>query len=215
MRVRDFMSVDSITVSPDHSVWHAAHIMLSQRVSGLPILDNDLSLVGIVTEGDLLRRTELGNAAIVAGADAPPDPALFYLKSRSWRVGDVMSTKVMTVEEDTPLGTAAMLLGVHRIKRLPVLRDGRLVGIISRADLLGILSAGRPDAELRGDEAVRRALSARLQEAEPVLTRQPRFYVEAGAVRLVGVMGSASEINVVRMIVESVVGPGFKDELTF
>ncbi|MBB3965869.1 CBS domain-containing protein [Rhizobium metallidurans] len=207
------MTVDPITVSPDHSVWHAAHIMLSQRVSGLPVLDSDLSLVGIVTEGDLLRRTELGNAAIVAGVDAPPDPAMFYLKSRSWRVGDVMSTKVVMVEEDTPIGTAAMLLGVHRIKRLPVQRDGRLVGIVSRADLLSIVSAGKPDAEVRGDEAVRRALAARLQEAASVLTRQPGYYVEAGAVRVVGVMASASEIDVVRMIVESVAGPGFKDEL--
>lgn len=213
MRVAEIMSTRPINVCPDHSVWHAAHVMLTERVSGLPVLDDDQSLVGIVTEGDLLRRTELGSSAMIAGVDAPQDPALFYLKSRSWRVGAVMSTKVITVEEDTPISTAAMLLGVHRIKRLPVLRDGRLVGIVSRANLLGIVSAGRPDSEVRGDEAVRRALAARLQEAGIVLTRQPEFHVEAGSVQVTGTMGSQSEIDVVRMIVESVAGPGFTDEL--
>ena len=214
MRVRDIMSLNPINVCPDHSVWHAAHVMLSERVSGLPVLDDDQSLVGIVTEGDLLRRTELGSAAMIAGVDAPQDPALFYLKSRSWRVGAVMSAKVTTVDEDTPLGTAAMLLGVHRIKRLPVLRGGRLVGVVSRADLLGIVSAGKPDSEVRGDEAVRRALAARVQDAGTVLTRQPEFQVEAGTIRVTGVMASQSEADVVRMIVESVAGPGFADELT-
>jgi len=213
MRVADVMSRKPISVCPDHSVWHAAHIMLSERVSGLPVLDDDQGLAGIVTEGDLLRRTELGSSALIAGVDAPQDGAHFYLKSRSWRVGAVMSTKVMTVEEDTALGTAAMLLGVHRIKRLPVLRDGRLVGIVSRADLLSIVSAGKPDSEIRGDEAVRRALAARLQDAGAVLTREPDFYVEAGSVRVAGVMRSQSEVDVVRMIVESVAGPGFSDEL--
>ena len=78
MRVRDIMSLNPINVCPDHSVWHAAHVMLSERVSGLPVLDDDQSLVGIVTEGDLLRRTELGSAAMIAGVDAPQDPALFH-----------------------------------------------------------------------------------------------------------------------------------------
>jgi len=214
MRLADIMSTRTITVCPDHSVWHAAHVMLSERISGLPVLADDGSIIGMVTEGDLLRRTELGSSALIAGEEAQRDPALFYLKSRSWRVGDVMSKQVITVKEDAPIGTAAKLLDVHRIKRLPVLRDEKLVGIVSRADLLRILSAGKPDSEVRGDDAVRRALAARLQEAATVLTHQPDFEVEAGSVHVAGAMRSQPEIDVVRMVVESVVGPGFRDEMT-
>ena len=125
-----------------------------------------------------------------------------------------MSSPVLTIREDAPLSQVAMLLGVHRIKRLPVLRRTQLIGVISRADLLKVISVGGPDAEIRGDEAVLRALHARLEEAGSVLSGQPELHVEGGRVRVGGAMPSQAELEVVRMVVDSVVGSGFKDELT-
>ncbi len=211
MRVRDVMSTRLVTISPEHSVWHAARIMLGEHVSGLPVLDDGQSVVGLVTEGDLLRRSELGTPLGEGGAE---ERARVYVRSRSWKVSAVMSSDVITIEEDAPLSQVAILLGVHRIKRLPVLRAGQLVGIVSRADLLKVVAAGGPDAEIRGDEAVRIALRARLEEAGGALTRQPEFHVDAGGVVVRGAMRSQAEVDVVRMVVDSVVGPGFKDELT-
>lgn len=211
MRVRDVMSTQLVTISPEHSVWHAAQIMLTKHVSGLPVLDDGQVMVGLLTEGDLLRRSELGTPL---GDEGAQERARAYVQSRSWKVGALMSSPVLTIGEDAPLSRVAMLLGVHRIKRLPVLRDTQLVGIVSRADLLKVISAGGREAEIRGDEAVRRALNARLAEAGSVLSRQPELHVEAGRVRVAGAMRSAAELEVVRMVVDSVVGSGFMDELT-
>jgi CBS domain-containing protein len=211
MRVGDVMSTRLVTISPEHSVWHAAQIMLTEHVSGLPVLDDGQALVGLVTEGDLLRRSELGTPLGDGGAQ---ERARAYVQSRSWKVGALMSSPVFTIEEAAPLSQVAMLLGVHRIKRLPVLRGAQLVGIVSRADLLKVISAGGSDAEIRGDDAVLRALRARLEEAGSVLSRQPELHVEGGQARVGGAMRSQAELEVVRMVVDSVVGPGFKDELT-
>ncbi|CAA0129125.1 Uncharacterised protein [Starkeya nomas] len=211
MRVRDVMSTRVVTISPEHSVWHAAQIMLSEHVSGLPVLDDAQALVGLLTEGDLLRRSELGTPFADGGVEAR---ARAYVRSRSWKVGALMSSPVLTIEEDALLSQVAQLLGVHRIKRLPVLRGAELVGIVSRADLLKVISAGGPDAEVRGDAAVLRALHARLEEAGTVLRRQPELHVAAGRVHVTGAMRSQEEIDVVRMVVDSVVGSGFKDDLT-
>ncbi len=211
MRVQDVMSTRLVTISPEHSVWHAAQIMLTEHVSGLPVLDDAQALIGMVTEGDLLRRSELGTPL---GDGGVQERARAYVKSRSWKVGALMSTPVLSIDEDAPLSQVAMLLGLNRIKRLPVLRDARLVGIVSRADLLKVISAGGPDAEIRGDAAVSRALRARLEEAGAVLRRQPELHVAAGRVHVAGAMRSQEEIDVVRMVVDSVVGSGFKDDLT-
>lgn len=146
MRVQDVMSTRLVTISPEHSVWHAAQIMLTEHVSGLPVLDDAQALIGMVTEGDLLRRSELGTPL---GDGGVQERARAYVKSRSWKVGALMSAPVLSIDEDAPLSQVAMLLGLNRIKRLPVLRDARLVGIVSRADLLKVISAGGPDAEIR------------------------------------------------------------------
>ena len=139
MNAKDLMTEVPTTVSPEHSVWHATQIMLSEHVSGVPVLADDGLLAGIVTEGDLLRRTELGTA------EAFPNPlqdadavARAYVKSRSWKVGDVMTKNVITIDENAAVHEIAKLIDQHDIKRLPVMRKERLVGIVSRADLLKI-----------------------------------------------------------------------------
>jgi len=214
MNAKDLMTQVPTTVSPEHSVWHTAQIMLSEHVSGVPVLSDDGVLAGIVTEGDLLRRTEIGTAGAFPDLSQDADAvARAYVKSRSWKVGDVMTTNVITVDENTAVHEMAALLDRHGIKRLPVMRNERLVGIVSRADLLKVIATGKPDAEIRGDEAVRRAIVARLAEAASALSTQPVVAVEGGIVHVAGDIRSQDEHDAIRMIVESVSGLGFKDDL--
>ena len=102
---KDVMTMDITCISPDTSVRHAAAIMLARRVSGLPVIDNEGRLAGILTEGDLMRRTELRNAALAgSGSDATlEDRTEAYVQSHSWRAGDVMTTNVVSVPESATL----------------------------------------------------------------------------------------------------------------
>ena len=103
MKANDVMTVDVVSVSPDHSVRHAARIMLDHRISGLPVVDDDGRLVGIVTEGDLMRRSELGAQAlkpIGRHFATSEDGARAYVKSHSWKVSDVMTSDPIVVDEE-------------------------------------------------------------------------------------------------------------------
>lgn len=155
MKVADVMTRNVITLMPGHSIRHAARIMLENRVSGLPVVEAG-RLVGMLTEGDLLRRVELGVPRAGdggwAGAVSPEGSARDFVKSHSWKVGDVMSKPVATVVEDMELSDLAALMATRRIKRLPVLRDGQLVGVVSRADLLHIVAAATSETIAAGDE---------------------------------------------------------------
>jgi CBS domain-containing protein len=125
MRAKDIMATKVITVTPGNSVKHATQIMLDQGISGLPVIDDRADLVGIMTEGDLLRRVELETGrftASVQAASSTEERARAYVKSQSWNVGDVMNTSVVTVDEDAPIGRVAALMEEHGIKRVPVTR---------------------------------------------------------------------------------------------
>jgi CBS domain-containing protein len=137
-----------------------AKLMLDNRISGLPVVDDRGNLVGMVTEGDCLRRTETGTERkrprwleFLTGARRLADE---YIQTRSRKVADVMTQTPITVVEDTALEQAVHLMESRRIKRLPVMRDGKVVGIVSRANLLQALasvvgnipSAGPNDASI-------------------------------------------------------------------
>ncbi len=169
MRVKDVMSTVVVSVSPDNSVWHAAEIMLANQLSGLPVIHDDGAVVGIISEGDLIRRTELGRGAIdnLATADLPAeDRAQAFVRHSSWRVGDAMSRNPIGVSEEAELGHVSELMQKHGIKRLLVTRDGGLVGIVSRADLLkALVTAKRTGVDVAaGDEALGRSIAARLAD---------------------------------------------------
>lgn len=210
MQASDIMSARVFTISPGHSVWHAAQIMLGQGVSGLPVLDDQQALVGILTESDLLGRSELG---VSIGDGDLQQRARAYVQSHSWKVAALMSTPVITVEGDASLSRVAGLLRHHRIKRLPVLHGRELIGIVSRKDLLRAIADGGPEGQVTGDDAVHRALRARLEEASGVLSQLPEIHVNHGVVRVSGNIQSQEEADVIRMIVDGVVGPVFLDEL--
>jgi len=216
MNVADLMTRNVITAGLGTSVRHAADLMLAHRVSGLPVVDDDGQLVGLVTEGDLLRRAELGFADIVhpwQSAVSQAGLARDFVKRHSWRVADVMASPVTTIAETASISEAAQVMDTRGIKRLPVVRERMLVGIISRADLLHCIADERPDPIARGDEAIRISVAARLTEAAATLGGVlPKVTVRDGIVHLWGALASLACRDVARVIVETVPGTrGFED----
>jgi CBS domain-containing protein len=142
MFVSDLMKYDVNTVAPETTLADAARIMVSQHVSGLPVVE-DGKLVGMVTEGDLLRRAEIGTDSKkqnwFRAFFLPSSLADEYVHTHGRFVRDVMTESVMTVFPDTSLAEVANIMCKQRVKRLPVLENGKLIGIIARADLLAAL----------------------------------------------------------------------------
>jgi len=170
MRAADVMMSEVITVGEDASVQEAARLMAEHGISAVPVVDRDNRVVGIVSEGDLLHRAETGTERrrswwldMVASAN---QLAGEYVKSHSGCVKDVMTRDVISVTEETGVADIAILLETNRIKRVPVLLDGRLVGIVSRANLVRALAMTineRPSGAEADDRAIRDRLLAELK----------------------------------------------------
>jgi len=161
MKAADLLTSLVVTVTPDATIEYAAQLMLQYRISGLPVTDSDGAVLGIVTEGDLLRRAETGtdkrHARWVSLLIGSGRLAQEYVHTHGRKVGEVMTERVFTVTPETPLADLVALMETKHVKRVPVVDQGRLVGIVSRADvmaaLVGLLSekpAGAvTDADIR------------------------------------------------------------------
>ncbi|MDL2401854.1 CBS domain-containing protein [Rhizobium mayense] len=206
MLVRDVMKQRIIKVSPDNSVKQAAELMLANHISGLPVIDDEGRLVGLITEGDLLRRSELGHRTKADESLPPEERAKTYIKSNAWKVADVMSRNPVSVEEDTPLARVANLMQEHGIKRLPVMRAGAVVGIVSRADLLQAIIFAKPDETAPGDEAIRRSIMTRLSENTGLEGQDLTVTVANGVVHLWGHVSTEECRKAARVAAESVRG---------
>jgi CBS domain-containing protein len=162
MKAKDVMTPRVISVRQDATVLEAAGLMLQNQISGLPVVNAAGELVGMVTEGDFLRRAEIDTERhrprwleIVLG---PGRAAENFTRSNGRKVAEVMSAEPYTITEDTPLDEIVSLMERHRIKRLPVTREGKPVGIVSRANLMramfslarAIPSPTLADADIRG-----------------------------------------------------------------
>lgn len=209
MNVSDIMTGKPLSVSPDHSVMHAVRIMLNNKVSGLPVVDDRGAVVGIITEGDLMRRTELGTD--VTGYVSPAqqvseEQALAYTKSHGWRVGDAMTRDVVAIDGSASIARVAELMSSRNIKRLPVMEGDRLAGIVSRTDLLRATLERIGDRPAAGDEAIMLAVITRL-ETELGLSRDAiRVYSEDSHVRLCGAVENEPLRQAARVAAESVKG---------
>ena len=154
MKALDVMIRDVVTVKPDDQVAEAVKLLAEYDVSALPVVDDGNNVVGIFSEADLLHRQEIGTEKYRPWWLEAVTPASTlageFAKSHGRRVAEVMSTDVVSAAEDTPLGEIATMLERHRIKRVPVLRGGRLVGIVSRSNLIQALASSRAPASGAG-----------------------------------------------------------------
>lgn len=175
MHASDVMTTQVITVGPETSVQELAKILSERAISGVPVVDGDNRLVGVVTEGDLLHRAETGTehhtghrrSRWLDSLATDRELARDYIKSHGRKVKDIMTHEVVSVGETTELGDIADLLETRRIKRVPVLRDGRVVGIVSRANLVRALAGAAPAPASDGDDrSIRAKLLAELSAQE-------------------------------------------------
>lgn len=148
MHVRDLMTPDVVTIAPDASLKEAARVLIDRKISGMPVVDADGTLKGIVTEGDVLHQESIRHPATSLWSffKSPEDPAL--------SVSDAMTSNVKSVSPDADHTEAARIMESNGVKRLPVVdRNGRLVGILSRADVLKVFARSDYDieAEIRAD----------------------------------------------------------------
>ncbi len=211
MHAKKVMTRPVVTIPADATVFQAADILLGSRISAAPVVDADDRLVGIVSEADLMNRPELGTVPARSWLQRLlADEAVLareYMRSHSHRVADVMTKHVVTAEERTELEQIAALMAKHRIKRIPIVRDGKVVGIVSRANLLqGLLSRERQEPNgYAGDDDIRTRIFAELDKHSwgAGITN---LVVENGSVNLWGHVGSSAAKEAARVAVENVPG---------
>jgi len=214
MKAAHIMSRNVISVQPETTISQAAHLMLLHGISGLPVVDSDGDVVGIVTEGDFLRRAETGTQRQrprwLQFLIGPGRLAEEYVRSTSRRVEDVMTRSVHAIDEDMPLSDIVDLMERHRIKRLPVLRDRKLVGIVSRANLLHALAslAREIKSTPADDEAIREALLAELNQASWAPLGMVDIIVRNGTVEYWGTLFDERKRRALIVAAENV--PGVK-----
>jgi CBS domain-containing protein len=211
MNARDIMTPTVFTITPDTTIREIADLLLARRISGVPVLEGE-RLVGIVSEGDLLRRHEIGTDRRSSGNPwwmrfflGPLDPAE-YVKSHAVRAADVMTTAPITVAEDTPAPRIAALFEKHGIKRVPVMRGQRLVGIVTRANLVQALArTARPESSRRSDGAIRSKLLEELGLQE-WWHASSNALVEDGIVHFWGIYESDDARRAARVAAENIPG---------
>ena len=211
MKARDVMATPVITVKPSSLVQDVARLLLSRRISAVPVIDDDGRLVGIVSEGDLIRRAEAGTERehswwlrLLTGSDALAGD---YVRAHARSVADIMTRDVITVGPEEPLSEIATLLERKAIKRVPIVQDGQVVGIVSRANLVQAVASARKDLEIsRTDAEVRDQLLAHLRAQPWAHTALLNVTVADGVVDLWGMVPSEIERRALRVAAEGMAG---------
>jgi CBS domain-containing protein len=216
----DVMTTDVITVSSETTIRDVATLLHSKRISGVPVVDAAGNILGIVTEGDLVIREaivgEHRRSWWLALFDDPTVLARDYAKTHGRIARDVMTTSVISVGPAATLPEIAKTLERHRIKRVPVVNDNKLIGIITRSNLLQALAAAdvsRP--VMHDDRAIREQLLAELQKQPWVHMALKNVVVQDGVVSLWGMVSTDDERRALRIAAENVPGvKGVEDQLT-
>jgi len=199
MRVEDLMTRDVETTTPDTPLREAARVLARAGISGMPVVDHEGTVVGVVSEADIL---------VKAGGEAPGSRLLGWLletdtgledKIRAETVGEAMSSPAVTITPERPVHEAAKLMSAEGINRLPVIDDGRLVGIVTRADVVRAFT--RTDAEI-ADEIEKEILRRTLWLEPGTVTVE----VEDGAVRIEGQVASEADAELLPVFVSRVPG---------
>ena len=212
MIAKDIMTKDVHMIAPDADVRAAARIMAEAGVSALPVVDASQALLGIVSEGDLVRRAELRTARRRSWwlelFTTPETMAKDYIKEHAPKVREVMSSPVISIAERTPLAEIARLLERHGIKRVPVLSGRAVTGIVSRADLVKALArqTSEPPAET-SDGAIRNTFLQRYR-AQPWAPAGGGigFSVSGGVVVLSGLVNAKEQKDALAVMAETIPG---------
>ena len=212
MHAIDVMVRDVVTVRPDTEVAGAVKLLAEHDVSALPVVDGEGNLLGILSEADLIHRAEIGTEKhrpwwleAVTGASTLAEE---FAKSHGKKVGEVMTSRAISVSKDTPLSEIATLFERKRIKRVPVVKDGKLIGIVSRANLIQALATvvGRMDQHDETDRQIRLDLLSRLQQQKWTDFGSRNITVSNRVVHLWGLVGSEAEHKALLALAEGVPG---------
>jgi CBS domain-containing protein len=212
MKAADVMTPDPICISPDASIMDAIRLMLERKFSGLPVVGARGSLVGIVTEGDLLRRTETGTQrkrpSWIEFLMGPGRLATEYVQTTGRKVNDVMTLDVRTVTEDAPLDEIVHLMERHQIKRVLVVRGRKLVGIVTRANLLHALASVATETKPgpASDTSIREQLYAELKSQPWAPVGLINIVVRNGVVHLSGTLLDERHRGAIRVAAERIAG---------
>ena len=213
MKAADVMTTNVVTIDPEASVQDVAKILLDRHISAAPVVRQSGELLGIVSEGDLMRRTEINTERRRSWwlelLTSDEKWAAEFLRSHSSKVTDVMTSKVVTAAPDSSLAEIATLLEANGIKRVPIVKKGKIVGIVSRANLLQALASGRRErsaASRMNDLSIRENMMARLRAQKWTGTLPINIIVHDGSVELWGLVGSEAESAGVRLIAEETEG---------
>ena len=211
MKARDVMVSPVITVKPSSSVRDVAKIFLDRRISAVPVVDEQGKLVGIVSESDLMHRAEAGTERKrswwLQGFTGDETLAAEYVKAHARKVADIMTRQVIFAAPDMPLYEIANMLESNSIKRVPIVKDGQVVGIVSRANLIQAVASSRKELDIPlADAVIRDKLLANLQGEPWAHTGLLNITVNSGVVDLWGITGSDAERKAIRVAAESIPG---------
>ena len=222
MKARDVMTRDVVSIGPDATVLQAARLLLQHHISGLPVVDMDNELVGILSEGDFLRRretaTERRRSRWLEFLMGPGKIASEYTHSHGQKVAEVMTDEVQTVDEDADLEAVVELMEKHRIKRVPVTRGGRMTGIVTRSNLMHAMvsmARGEPAAP-KGDAEIRERLLAEIKTQEWAPAAMVNVVVRDGVVELWGAVIDDRQRAALKVAAENIPGvTAVKDHLVW
>lgn len=212
MRTRDVMTPNPMTVPPDMTVEAVTQLLAERHVSGVFVVDASGIPLGVVTEADLVRRLapegEEADLGWIARHLVDPDRAAArYARAHGTRARDVMTPSLVSVDERAPVGEAARLMSERRVRRVAVVREGRLVGVVSRADLLKAVAAHPDRLGVEGaDQRIRRAIAAEMRRQPWTDAGPTTVLVEDGVVRFEGYCRSEEARRALRVLAERVEG---------
>jgi CBS domain-containing protein len=213
MNASDIMVSKVITVGPDAGVRDVARLLLDNRISAVPVISEDRKLLGIISEGDLMRRVEAGTERHrswwLAMLSSNEGLAAEFVRSHARKVADLMTHKVITANPETPVGDIASLMERNGIKRVPIVKNGKVVGIVSRANLVQALASAPKEigAQPKVDDAVvRERVQTHLSTKAWTKPSLLNVIVHDGTVELWGIVDSPTEKKAVRIAAEEVPG---------
>ncbi|MFY9313964.1 MAG: CBS domain-containing protein [Burkholderiales bacterium] len=214
MKAADIMAKEVVAVRPEDSTREVALLMVERRISGVPVVDAEGRVLGVVSEGDFLRRPELDTDRPSSGwlsfFLSEEDRARGFVKSHGLKARDVMTRPAVCVAPEAPLAEVVRLMERGKVKRLPVVADGKLVGIVTRADLLRAFAmqpASPPVAST--DQELRDRIAALLRDQDWTASAMVNVEVEAGVVSIWGTVESAAQRDALMLAVRGV--PGVKE----